>query len=214
MKHWVHSIRVGLVLACVFTLTGAGLASAGQRTNVWTELGEEFLGASTSSDADAIVGDTFVLPTSGAEVVVAEGVSADDPSESDVPDQVIVTIPQGIGAVGVIQGLGNPEDVMETYASAFSESLDGGDVIDIQSDSNHAAGLYSVEVFGISVLMYITVDTTTLPGYFTIQVAVAEVDIAEAISLLRENVSLNGTPMFTGVDEQAVQDMADDFTGF
>lgn len=213
MKRWFHSLRVSFVLACVLSLTSAGIASASQQSDAWMELGEEFFGSSTSTETHTIVGETFVLPASGTEVVIAEGVMADDPAGSDFEDQVIVSFPQGIGAVAVIPGLGSPETVMETYAGAFSESLDGGDVIDIQSDNKHAAGLYQVEVLGVSVFMYITVDTATLPGYILIQVAIAEVEIADAISLLRENVTVNGLPMFIDVDEQTVQDMADDFTG-
>lgn len=212
-KYWLRSLQMSLAVVCVFAISGVSTVTAHQRGDVWTELGEDFTGESSNTETGTIVGDTYVLPASGTEVVIAEGVTADDPAESDFEDQVIVSIPQGIGAIAVIPGLGSPQTVMETYADAFSETLDGAEVIDIQSDRQQASGIYLVDLLGISVIMYITVDTSTMPGYLTIQVAVAEANIAEAITLLRENVTVDGVPMFAGVDEQSVQDLADDYTG-
>lgn len=207
----LHSIRLFSVAACIFAMSSLGTVSAHQRGDAWTELGEDFTGTTTSTTVENPVdGDTFVLPTSGAEVVLAEGFV---PEESDFEDQIIVNFPQGMGAIGVLQGLGTPLSVMESYAGGFAESSDGMEEIDVQSDREFASGLYSVDLLGLSVFMFITVDAVAIPGYLVIQVAIAETDIAETISIMRENIALEGQPVFTGVDELEVQDTVDDFLG-
>lgn len=205
---WLHSIRLCFALVCVFGISGAVSVAANQRSDVWTGLGEDFSNSSADTEENQIVGSTFVLPTSGAEVVLADGL---EPEASDFEDQIVVNSTHGMGAIAVIQGLGSPETVLETYASAFGDSLDGAEQIHIESDRQFASGLYSVDLLGVSVFLYITVDATAFPGYLTIQVTIAESDISGAIAYLRENVAINGQPMFSGVDEQEIQEMVDQY---
>lgn len=207
---WLQSIRLCLALLCVVGISGVGSVAASQLDNVWTGLGEDFSATSTETDENQLVGNTYVLPASGAEVVLADGLV---PETSDFEDQIVVNSTQGMGAVAVIQGLGLPETVLETYASAFGGSLDGAEQIHIEGDREFASGLYLVDLLGVSVFMYITVDAVSFPGYLTIQVALAESDIGGAIQHFRENVAINGQPMFAGIDESEVQEMVDQNLG-
>lgn len=205
---WLHSIRLSVVAICVVAISGIGAVSAQQQGDVWADLGESFSGAPARNEESQVVGNTYVLPTSGAEVVLAEGL---EPEDSDFEDQVIVSIPQGMGAVAVIPGLGTPQSVMDAYATGFSESVEGLVEIDVQADQDFATGLYSVDLVGLSMFLFITVDSASFPGYMTIQVAVAERNIADTIAFFRENIALEGQPVFSGIDEEEIQDMADEF---
>lgn len=200
------------------TMSGAASVAASQRGDAslptdsdgWTELGIEFI-SPVQQSSPAISGDTYVLPTSGTEVIVAEGVSATDPAETTFEDQVLLTIPGGIGAVAVLEGLGLPLGIMEAYVEGFAESMDNVEVIDIQSDRGQASGLYIVHSSGVPMTFYITVDAVTSPGNFIIQVAVTTTgDVDDAVALLRDNVLVDGLPMFDGVDEQELQDLVDE----
>lgn len=207
LTRW-QSLSICLTAILICAVSTPGTLVAQQNDNSWTELGENFDGTSPGSNEAPLDGTTFVLPTSGAEVVLVEGL---EPEDTDVEDQIIVNTPQGMGAIGVLPALGSPQSVLETYATAFGESLDGAGQLHLESDEKFASGLYSVDLLGISMLMYITVDALAFPGYMTIQVAIAEADIAGAIVTMRESVAINGVPMFSGVDEQEVQDIADDY---
>lgn len=195
---------------CVVAVSGAGSAAATQAGDVWTELGEDFIGSGSGAENSTIEGNMFVLPMSGAEVVIVEGL---EPEDSEFEDQLVINTPQGMGAVGALQGFGSPQTVMETYANAFGDELDGAIQIDSRTDGDFASGLYSVDLLGVSLFMFITVDTVTVPGFNTIQVALAETDIAGAITMFRESVAINGQPMFDGVDELEVQELADAYQG-
>lgn len=202
------SLCLATILTCA-AISSTVLAAQGDDDS-WVQLGERFERGSSGSAEASIEGTVFVLPTSGAEIVLAEGL---EPEATDFEDQIIVNTPQGMGAIAVLQGLGSPQSVLETYATAFGDSLDGTEQIFIEADGQFASGLYTVDVLGISMILYITVDAAAFPGYLTIQVTIAESDIAMAIVTMRENVAVNGVPMFTGIDEQDVQDIANDYLG-
>ncbi len=212
MNHtfWLRSIRVVLAAVLVFCVGGAASVAAYQSGDVWTELGENFAGTSSGTETSTITGDTYVLPSSGAEVVIAEGYA---PEESDFEDQLIINTPQGMGAIGAVQGFGTPQSVMETYANAFGEELDGAEQIDAQGNREFASGLYSIDFLGVNMYMFITVDAVSTPGFHTIQVAIAEADIAAAITTFRGIISIDGQPMFAGIDEAEIQEMIDQYRG-
>lgn len=217
----LQTMRVGLIILLIGVVSTAGSVAAHQRGDSstpgesgddWTELAIDFLVPSNQTDGP-ITGDMFVLPSSGAEVVIGPGVIPSDPAQSDFEDQVIVTIPEGIGAVAVIQGLGYPAGVLDAYVTGFAGSMDDAEEIFVQSDRDLASGLFLIHMDRTPLLLFITVDTATFPGYLTIQVTVtSEGTVAESIALLRQNVSVNGLPMFEDIDEQQIQAMADDFS--
>lgn len=217
----IRSIRLSLVILCIAAVSGIGNVTAHQRgdaslpeaNDAWAEVGVYFISPDQPSGS-TISGDTYVLPTSGTEVIVADGVSATDPAETTFEDQLLLTIPGGIGAVAVLQGLGFPHGVMEAYVEGFAESLDNVEEVDVQSDRGHASGLYIVDMDGVPTTLYINVDAVTSPGNFIIQVAVAITgDVAAAVALLRDNVLVDGIPMFDGVDEQALQSLLNEHLG-
>lgn len=214
---WLRAIGLGLAVLFIAAFTGVGSVAAHQRGDAslptdndgWHELGAEFI-SPDQSPTSTISGDTYVLPASGTEVVVADGVTADDPAGSDFEDQVLLTIPTGIGAVAVIPGLGYPVTIMESYVEGFAESLDNAEEINVEEDRSSASGLYKIDMSGASILLFITVDAVTSPGNFIIQVAVSGTgEIDDAIVVLRDNVLVDGIPMFANVDEQSMQDLAD-----
>lgn len=207
---WFRTLGVFLTAFVIFGLGSPQAWAAQQRGDVWSELGESFHGAPADSSESTLTGNTYVLPESGAEVVLADGL---EPEGSDFEDQIIVNTPQGMGAIAVLTGFGTPESVLETYANAFGDSLDGSSEIYLESNSEFASGLYAFEMIGLPMLMYITVDAVATPGYLTIEVAIAEADISGAIVTMRDHVAINGVPMFDGVDELEVQNRADDYLG-
>lgn len=216
---WFQTIRVCLALLCMAAAGSSGSVVAHQRGDAslpatevesdWADLGAAFFLSADEPDTADITGEMYVLPSSGAEVVIGDGVSANDPAESDFEDQVIVTIPGGIGAIAVIQGLGYPAAVMEGYVSGFAGSMEDVVEIDVQTDRYLATGLYQINLDFDVVYLLISVDAATSPGAHIIQVvAVGDDSLAESISLLRANVSINGHRMFADIDEQAIQDLA------
>lgn len=215
---WHRTIRLCLAILCIASLGGVSSVAAHQRGDAslpteedgWSEWGEVFY-SSSQADQSTITGDTYILPSTGTVVVVSNGVEAQDPSESTFEDQVLLTTPGGIGAVAVIQGVGYPVSIMDAYVEGFAESMDNVEAIDVQEDRSQASGLYIVNMDGLSMQFYITVDAATMPGSFIIQVAVAATgDIDDSVALLRENVLVDGVPMFADVDEQALQRLLDD----
>lgn len=219
-QSWFRKLQLCLTIALISTLGGFGSISAHQRGDaslpggdVWTDLAEDFVSPDDESELSApIEGDVYVLPSSGTEVVVGSGVSADDPADSDIQDQILLDLPMGIGAVAVLQGLSTPINIMESYVGGFGETLDSVEEIDINDDGDFASGLYLVDIgSGTFVYLFITVDGVSTPGFFVIQAAVVlNIDaVADSIVLLRENVHVNAQPMFIDVDEQEIQELAD-----
>lgn len=209
------------MLLCITALGSAGGAAAHQRGDAslpadgdgWAELGIEFITHGQQS-ISTVTGDVYVLPASGTEVVVADGVDAIDPAETTFEDQVLITAPGGFGAVAVLEGLAPPLSIMEAYVEGFTESSVPAEEIDVQSDRGQATGLYIVQMDNVPMGFYITVDAVTSPGNFIIQVVVTPTDgMVEAIALLRGNVLVNGIPMFEGVDEHELQSQIDAHTG-
>lgn len=216
---WFQAIRFCLAILCIAAVGSSGSVVAYQRGDAslpatesesdWADLGAAFFLSADEPGTTDVTGETYVLPSSGAEVVIGDGVSANDPAESDFEDQVIVTIPGGIGAIAVIQGLGYPAGVMEGYVSGFGGSMENVVEIDVQTDRFLATGLYQISLDFDEVYLFISVDAATSPGEHIIQVVVVGDDsLAESISLLRANVSINGLHMFADIDEHAIQDLA------
>lgn len=218
---WQRAIRLCLAILCIAAVNGAGGAAAIQRGDAslptgdaeWVEAGRDFV-SPDQPPTSVMTGDTYVLPATGTEVVVAEGVNANDPAESSFEDQVLFTIPGGIGAVAVIQGLGFPLGIMEAYVEGFAESMDNVEEVDVQEDRSTATGLYIVLLDGDPLYFFITVDAATTPGSFIIQVAVTAIGgVDETIVQLRENVFVDGIPMFNNVDEHSIQESFDAHSG-
>lgn len=202
-------------------MSGAGNVAAHQRGDAslpeddggWTQLGIDFI-SPDEQPTSTITGETYVLPSTGTEVVVGPGVTADDPSTSSFEDQVILDIPGGLGAVAVIGGLGTSVEVMEAYVGGFAESADSVEAIDVQESRTISTGLYLVDIEGMPMYLFISVDAATSPGNFIIQVAVAiTFDLDDSIVLLRENVLVDGAPMFNDVDEEEIQNLVDNYSG-
>lgn len=201
---------VGSLLAALLLLAPGSALAYQAGTTDWETLGAEFAGPATGTTTVAPDGEVFVLPATGTEVIVGDGVIADDPAESDFADQVIVELPGGIGAVAVIAGIGDPGATMEAYVGGFAESMDTVDPVELTGDDERATGLYRVESSGVVTWLYLSVDAVTSPGNQIIEVVVTEgPEMASSIVLLRENITINGTPMFATVDEAAVAAIVD-----
>ncbi len=204
----LHALKLTFLLVLAAAISWSGAAFASQAGDAWIDLGESFTDGDAALSADAIVGDTYVLPASGAIVHVADPL---EPEQSDMEDQLIFVVPDGLGAIAVLPGLQSPEVAMETYVSAFSAAPGGAELLDMQLDDDSATGLYLVEVSGEPVFLFIIVDNVTLLGYHIVQVALAESEIADSISYLRKNIAVNNQPMFSNVDETEVQEIVDHF---
>lgn len=220
-RSWQSTIRLCLAVLCIAAISGIGSVAAHQRGDAslpeddggWTDLGIEFITPDEQTTA-TITGDTYVLPATGTEVIVGSGVTADDPATSGFEDQVIVDIPSGLGAVAVISGLGTSVDVMEAYVGGFAESAQTVETIDIQESRTISTGLYLIELEGLPLYFFIVVDAVSSPGNFIIQVAVSmNGDVDQSILVLRENVLVDGMPMFSGVDEVEIQNLVEDYSG-
>lgn len=200
---WLRITKLSMAVVFVAGSIGLGSAAAHQGSeSVWTELGAGFETPGNDAPANQVVGDTYVLPSSGAEVVVGAGVSADDPAGSDVEDQVIVTSPDGLGAVAVITGIGRPVTTLDAYIGGFGESMDSVTEIDRHEDRFLATGIYRVVNGGQTTYLVISVDAATSPGNHIVQVVIAGAEVLDdQIALLRANVTIDGVPMFNELDE-------------
>ncbi len=171
----------------------------------WDTLATALTGGSTSSTTASIVGDSYILPSSGAEVVVADGVTVSASEDGEVEDQLIIETDDGIGAIGVLQTAGRPQAVMDLYVSGFAESMDDVMEVDIQATADIATGVYRVEATGTTFYMYISVDARPIPDFMLIEVMIADAaDMEASIVQMRDNVSINGVAAFADVDEADV----------
>jgi hypothetical protein len=172
----------------------------------WGNLASALTGGSTATrSTTAVSGDIYVLPSSGAEVVVADGVTVSESSEGDVEDQIIIETDDGIGAVAVLETTGQPVTTLERYVSGFAESMDDVVEVDVQSSADLATGVYRVETTGLSLYMYVSIDAQPLSGYVVIEVVIADAaDIETSIVQMRENVTINGVAAFAEVNEADV----------
>lgn len=171
----------------------------------WSSLAAALTGGSTVPATSTITGDTYVLPSSGVEVVVAEGVTVSESEEGNVEDQLIIETDSGIGAVAVLATSGQPEQTLENYVTGFAESMDDVVEVDVQVTPDTATGVYRVETSGLTLYMYISIDARPVSGYMVIEVVIADAaDMEASIVQLRENVSINGVAAFEGVNEADV----------
>lgn len=174
----------------------------------WGSLVPGLTGGSTAATNTGIVGDTYVLPSSGVEVVVGDGVVVSESETGTVEDQIIVETDGGLGAVAVLESFGQPAGTLERYVSGFAETMDDVVEIDTQSSADLATGIYRVETSGLTLYMFISVDSQSVSGYMVIEVAIAGADDMEAsIIQIRENVNINGVPAFANVNESDVVDV-------
>lgn len=154
-----------------------------------------------------IEGDIFVLPSSGAEVVIADGVTVTS-EETQVEDQIIFESDFGLGAIAVIGILSTPEDVRDNYVAGFGESMESIDEIEVDSARAEASGIYVFMQNGLPLYMYISVDGATMPGYMVIEVFIGEPDnMSEGIALSRDNITVSDVAMFSDIDEQQIEDV-------
>jgi hypothetical protein len=171
----------------------------------WSNLAAALTGGSTATTTSSITGDTYVLPSSGVEVVVADGVTVSESEEGTVEDQLIIETDDGIGAVSVLGTTGQPAQMLENYVTGFAESMDDVVEVDVQSTSDTATGVYRVETSGLTLYMYISVDAQPVSGYMVIEVVLADAaDMEASIVQMRENVAINGIAAFAGVNEADV----------
>lgn len=187
-----------------FIETATPEATAETSGGVWGTLNPQHGTAHTTQ----VEGDVFVLPSSGAEVVVQSGVQlfSDD---VQVEDQIIFENEFGMGAIAVLGVPGaNPTEVRDNYVAGFGESMDSIDEVESDSTRKEATGIYVFESSGLPMYMYISVDGVTMPDYMVIEVFIAEPEkMADGIALSRENVSIEGVEMFKDIDEQEIEDV-------
>lgn len=156
----------------------------------------------------SITGDTYVLPSSGVEVIIADGVTTDLAAGGEVEDQIIVETDAGLGAVAVLSSRGQPISLLESYVGGFGGSMEAVVEIEVESTRDTATGIYRVESEGTMLYLYISVDARAVSGHMVIEVIVADAaDVESAIVQMRENVSINGIPAFANTDEQDVADV-------
>lgn len=188
--------------------TGASAQSSGSS---WIDLGVEFAGGESETSTN-IVGDTYVLPSSGLEVVIGPGVEASDPTGTDVEDQIIVSTNDGIGAVAAIPAIGFPARTLEAYVGGFGESMDSVEELDMQESRELATGIYRVESDGVVQYMVISVNAEVSPGNHVIEVVVSDANGLESMfEDLGANISIDGVPMFSDFDtEHALEIVATD----
>ena len=195
-----------MALAMTIFVMLAGQTSAQSTGSDWTVLGSDYAGGNGATST--VVGDTYVLPSSGVEVIIGEGVEADDPAGTDVEDQIVVYTPDGFGAVAAIPAVGHPVRSMEAYIGGFGESMDAVEELDLQENRERALGIYRVEDGGTTSYLVISVDAGSSPGNHIIEVAIAESESLEVlIADLTANVSIDGVAMFGALDVPGVMDI-------
>lgn len=161
-----------------------------------------------SSSTTQVDGDVYVLPSSGAEVVIGADITITH-EEGQVEDQLIFQNEFGIGAIAALGIVSAPEVVRDSYVEGFGGSMESVDVVEADESRSVATGIYVFVSNGLPLYMYISVDAATLPGHMIIEVFIGEpAKMAEGIALSRENISIDGVPMFEGLDEQEVEDIA------
>lgn len=200
----VKLLTVALFLFCLaFPLNGVVAHQRIDSAADWVELGKTFLDSSDVTD-EPLSGDVYILPASGAEVVVGPDITADDPAESGFADQLLLNLPDGhsIGAIAVIPGSDDPVQTLDAYMGGFEEEAGSVEEIDFESDGKVASAIYLVEFDTYTTAMFIVVDSATWPGNQIIQVVISETTLMEdSIVVLRDNISVDGVPMFMDVDE-------------
>ena len=160
---------------------------------------------SATSTTPALVGEVFVLPSSGVEVVVGSGVTTDTSADTEVPDQIIIETEEGLGAIAVLESFGRPSDILESYVGGFGETMDSVVEVNVESSRELATGIYRVETDGIVLYMYISVDAITIEDYMVIEVIIAgSTGMESSLQQMRENVTINGVPAFAAVNDQDV----------
>lgn len=173
----------------------------------WSILAAALVGGNSVPATSTITGDTYVLPSSGVEVIIADGVVVSDSGEGSVEDQIILETDAGIGAVAVIAAPGQPSLTLDRYVSGFAETMDEVVEVDVQSSTDVATGVYRVETSGLTLYMYISADTRPVSGFTVIEVVIADAGGMESsIVQMRDNVSIDGVQAFAGVDEAGVAD--------
>lgn len=200
----------GVAVASQFIDTGTPAATAEAAAGGdWGNLVPALTGGNTGgSTTTPIVGDTYVLPSSGTEVVIGDGVIVSESEEGDIEDQIIIETDTGIGAIAVLDSRGQPVSTLERYMAGFAETMDSVTEVDVQSSPGMATGIYRVETSGLTLYMYISVDAETIGGYMVIEVVIADAaDMESSIVLVRDNVTINGVPAFDQVDEADVADI-------
>jgi hypothetical protein len=171
----------------------------------WSNLASALTGSSTAAATTTIAGDTYVLPSSGVEVVVADGVTVSESEEGEVEDQLIIETDDGLGAVAVLETQGQPVGTLDRYVSGFAETMDDVVEVDVQSSADLATGVYRVETTGLTLYMYISIDARPISGYVVIEVVIADAaDMEASIVQMRESVTINGVAAFAAVNEADV----------
>lgn len=205
----VAACNSGVAVALQFIDTGTPAVTAEAAAGGdWGNLVPALTGGTTGRSTATIVGDTYVLPSSGAEVVIGDGVIVSESEEGDVEDQIIIETDTGIGAIAVLDSRGQPVTTLERYVSGFAETMDSVTEVDVQNSSGMATGIYRVETSGLTLYMYISVDAETISGYMVIEVVIADAaDMESSIALVRNNVTIDGVPAFATVDEADVADI-------
>ena len=217
MGNTTRRYKIRLLAMAAMTAVGSVTAGAAQYIDTATpEATQESSGGvwgtlrpdQSSTRSTQVEGDVYVLPSSGAEVVVADGITV-SAAEAQVEDQIIFESEFGLGAIAVLRvPRVDPGTVRDNYVDGFGESMDSIDEVESNASRKEASGIYKFVSSGLPMYMFISVDGATIPGYMIIEVFVGEPDkMADGISLARENISVEGVEMFKDIDEQEIEDV-------
>lgn len=195
----------------MFSLAVAGGVVAQQSnqessaTSEWQQLGAEFAAPVGGPNTVVIEGDTYLLPTSGAELIVGEGLLADEPAQAEFGDQLIVSTPDILGAVAIIETPGDTGGTLDAYVGGFEESMDAVSEIFRDEDTTLTTAIYHVENGSSIQYMFISVDAVTMPGFHIIEVLLADPEDMEAgFETMQANLTIDGVPVFSSVDVESV----------
>lgn len=172
-----------------------------------SETGNASSGTEEATEVADEVGE-YTMPSSGMKIEFEPSLLLEDPSESTVPDQMLINSGSGLSAVGVLENDGSAREAMKAYVDGFASQQD--DVTPIVLDGNHlmSTGVYRVVISGVDYLMFVRADSTTMPGFQVIEVIISEPGLfLEEMELLQTGVTIDGIPMFEGVDASSVLDV-------
>lgn len=158
----------------------------------------------TGGELIDIEGDTYVLPTSGAEVVVGTDLTVVS-SATDDPDQVAIEVGDGIGIVTATEGPASANGVLALFSGQFADRLGPMQELEFAGDNKIAYGSWTVTQSGRDLILYVHVDAESVPGFLVVQVVLTSAEtFATAVELLQGSVTINGRPMLGNVDGEAI----------
>lgn len=158
--------------------------------------------------------DTMVLPASGAEV----GVGPDFAFSSDVLTfdgiEGVQLSGSGSGSIVGVGDTGNtPAEMLDQFQAGLTSEMPDSEVIYEDADDQLAwRVLWVSQSDGSEMFVLISADTTTVPGFELLTAHELPADDVNGTVLdIQEQVSVNGTPVLSGIDADDIDSITGDF---